>query len=178
VLAVAAGGCGRERLAVPDASRPASSLQTAQRSFPEVGVRFEAPADWTFQDGQAPLVTSTTNGTATVAVWRYPRTEPLPDADDMADARDALADAARQRDPTFDLAQARIIDVDGAAAVQLVGRQRVGGRPRRVRSTHVYAKGAEVVVDAFVDPRDFEAVDRSVFRPLVRSLKIDPPAAG
>jgi hypothetical protein len=47
-----------------------------------------------------------------------------------------------------------------------------------VRSTHVYAKQAEVVVDAYVAPRDFVNVDREVFRPLVRSLKIDPPRSG
>ena len=44
-----------------------------------------------------------------------------------------------------------------------------------MRSTHVYAKGAEFVVDAYAAPRDFATVDRSVFRPLVRSFKIDPP---
>jgi hypothetical protein len=44
-----------------------------------------------------------------------------------------------------------------------------------VRSTHVYAKGAEYVIDAYVAPRDFANVDRVVFRPLVRSVKIDPP---
>jgi hypothetical protein len=44
-----------------------------------------------------------------------------------------------------------------------------------VRSTHVFAKGAEFVVDAYAAPRDFALIDRTIFQPLVKSLKIDPP---
>ena len=66
--------------------------------------------------------------------------------------------------------------VDGARAVELVGTEKVNGRTRRVRSTHVYAKGAEFVIDAYAAPRDFDVVDQSIFQPLIRSTKIDPPA--
>ena len=45
-----------------------------------------------------------------------------------------------------------------------------------MRSTHVYAKCRELVVDAYAEPDDFERVDRAAFGPLVRSIKIDPPA--
>ncbi len=41
-----------------------------------------------------------------------------------------------------------------------------------VRSTHVYAEGAEIVVDAFAPEKDFRRVDEQVFRPLLKSLKI------
>jgi hypothetical protein len=57
----------------------------------------------------------------------------------------------------------------------LVGDQRVAGQQRRVRSTHVFAQGAEVVVDQYAAPRDFAAVDAAVFEPTVRSLRIGPP---
>jgi hypothetical protein len=172
-------GCGRERLEPPDPSRPASALNENVRTYPAAGLRFEAPDDWTFEPGQAPLVTSTADGSVTIAVWRYPRTEPLPREDAALDqAQEALVQAARRRDPSFELDDARQLRVDGAPAIQLVGTQRVAGRERRVRSTHVYAKQAEVVVDAYVAPRDFVNVDREVFRPLVRSLKIDPPRSG
>jgi hypothetical protein len=60
--------------------------------------------------------------------------------------------------------------------VQIVGDQTVAGRPRRVRSTHVYTRGAELVVDQYAAPDVFGTVDRSVFVPLLRSLKIGKPA--
>lgn len=174
--AAAAAGCGRERLEPPDASRPASALRDAERSYPAAGLRFEAPDDWVFDAGQEPLVASAADGTVTIAVWRYPRTEPLPRDDAALDAaEDALVEAVKVRDPGFDLDRTRRLEVDGAPAIQLLGTQRVAGRVRRVRSTHVYAKGAEVVVDAYVAPRDFANIDRFVFRPLLRSMKIDPP---
>ena len=179
LAAVLTAGCGRDRLEPPDPSRPASALRDAERSYPEVGLRFMAPDDWTFEPGRAPLVTSTADGTATIAVWRYPRTETLPrEKADLDAAQDALVDAARQRDPRFELDEARQTEVDGAPAIVVLGTQQVAEQERRVRSTHVYAKGAEVVVDAYAAPRDFAKVDRAVFRPLVRSLKIDPPAGG
>ena len=41
-----------------------------------------------------------------------------------------------------------------------------------MRSTHVYAKAAEVVVDTYAAPEHFEAIDETVFRPLVTTMKI------
>ena len=179
LAAVACGGCGRDRLATPDPARPASALRPAEQRFPDVGLRFTAPDDLTFQRGQAPLVTSTATGSVTVAVWRYPRTETLPrDAASLRSARERLLDAVRTRDPSFKLDRVRRTEVDGAPALQVLGTQRVAGRVRRVRSTHVYAKGAEVVVDTFSAPGDFPKADLAIFRPLVASLKIDPPAGG
>ena len=174
--AVLTAGCGAARLEAPDPSRPFSTGGTAVREFPVEGLRFAAPADWSFDRGQPPLVASATSGSATIAIWRYPRTEPLPRTDAELDAAGrALQDAARTRDRTFEKQVARRIRVDGARAVELVGTERVNGRPRRVRSTHVYAKGAEFVIDAYAAPRDFDIVDQSIFQPLIRSTKIDPP---
>jgi hypothetical protein len=56
--------------------------------------------------------------------------------------------------------------------VQLRGTETIVGRPRMVRSTHVYTKNSEVVVDAFAPEQDFRRVDAQVFRPLLKSLKI------
>jgi hypothetical protein len=44
-----------------------------------------------------------------------------------------------------------------------------------VRSTHVYAYGGEVVVDAFAPANVFGRADRDAFRPLVRSLRLRGP---
>lgn len=175
-VVLAATGCGRERLQAPDPSLPFSTLVPEQRVYPAAGVRFDAPADWTFTAGSAPLVTTASNGTATIAVWRYARTEPLPRGPAaLSAARDELERAAKVRDATFKLQSARRVRVDGAPAVQLVATQRVAGQERRVRSTHVYAKGAEFVIDAYTAPPVFDIVDRRIFRPLVASFRIDPP---
>jgi hypothetical protein len=39
----------------------------------------------------------------------------------------------------------------------------------------VYAHGAELVLDAYAPPAEFARVDRTVFRPLLRSLTVKPP---
>ncbi len=177
-LALLAAACGRERLDVPDVSRPAPVGRFNDVSRPAVGLKFRLPSTWTAQEGRAPLVLTSTSGTATIAIWRYPRTEPLPDdSEALREARSRLVDASRTRDASFDLVRARSTRVDGARAISVVGDVTIGGQRRRVRSTHVFAKGAEVVVDAYASARDFAAADGSAFRRVVRSLKIDPPAA-
>jgi hypothetical protein len=44
-----------------------------------------------------------------------------------------------------------------------------------VRSTHLYAYGAELVVDAYAPPGEFARVDRRVFGPMLRSLRVQRP---
>jgi hypothetical protein len=44
-----------------------------------------------------------------------------------------------------------------------------------VRSTHIYAHGAEYVIDAYADADSFRQVDAQVFRPLLRSLHVSSP---
>ena len=175
-LAAAAPGCGRERLEAPDTTRPAAPEGRTPQGFPAVGLFLERPGNWPFRPGRPPLVASASSGTATIALWRYVRSEPLPRApDELETAQRALEDAARARDTTFALDEGRRVEVDGAPAVQLVGTETVAGHRRRVRSTHVYAKGAEVVLDAYAPEAEFARVDREVFAPVLASLKIDPP---
>lgn len=174
--ALLAAGCGAERVRPPDPSQPSISPAPATRAFPEAGVRFRAPADLRFSRGEPPLVTSATTGSATVAIWRYPRTEPLPRDDAaLAEAEAALKEAARRRDGAFRLERSRRVRLAGARGIELIGRQRVAGRPRRVRSTHLYARGAEVVVDAYAAPEHFTVADDALFDPLLSSLRLGRP---
>ncbi len=176
LVALLAAGCGADRAAVPDVERPATGGPRGDVAFPAAGMAFEAPSAWRFSPGKAPLVASTSSGAATIALWRYPRSEPLPREDAALDAaQEALLGAIRTRDPRFAERDVRRVEIDGAPGIEVVGDQHVSGRERRVRSTHVYAKEAEYVVDAYAPPEDFAGVDRAVFRPLLRSLKIDPP---
>ena len=174
-LAVLAG-CGAERADPPDIERPFTQGGTAAAEFPAAGVKLEAPANWVFTRSAAPLVATASSGSATVAVWRYPRSEPLPrEPEALEAAKEALLGAIRTRDPRFAERSTRTTKVDGAPAIQVVGDGKVNGRDRRLRSTHVYAKEAEVVIDAYAAPRDFALIDRVVFGPLLRSVRIDPP---
>jgi hypothetical protein len=81
------------------------------------------------------------------------------------------------RDPSFSLDRSRVTRRGGAAAVELTGRQTIDGRPVRVRSSHVYFEGAEIVLDAYASPGDFPRVDAAVFEPALRSLTLSPPTA-
>ncbi len=177
-LAALAVGCGNDRTPPPDVFTPGPPLGSNTQSYDTAGLGFEAPAGWSLAPGQAPLVATMATGRATVSVFRYPRTEPLPrDAASLDAAAEALVGAAKQRDPSFvEIKRARL-RVDGRPAVVLRGTETVAGQPRTVRSTHVYAFGGEVVVDAIAPAADFARVDAEVFRPLVRSLELRAPRA-
>ena len=174
--AVLLTGCGRERTKAPDVVTPGPPLGANPGTFPAAGLAFAAPAGWDLQPGVPPLVATITTGRATIAVYRYPRTEPLPRRKgELNDAAKALAGAALQRDPGFkELARGRL-RVDGRPAVVLRGTETVGDQPRTVRSTHIYGFDGEVVVDAFAPAPDFKRVDDETFRPFVRSLMLKKP---
>jgi hypothetical protein len=169
-------GCGNEQAEPPDVGAPARPAGTTQVAFDAQGLRFAAPGGWHVQAGQAPLVATIQSGTAQIALWRYPRTEPLPKSGaQLAQARDLLVQAAKARDETFKEAKTAITKLGGHPAIQVRGTETVSGQARTVRSTHVYAFGAEVVVDAFAPAAVFGQVDRDAFRPLVRSLRLRAP---
>lgn len=177
VVAVVLAGCGRDRTKAPDVVTPGPPLGVNPGSFPAAGLAFAAPAGWDLQPGVPPLVATITTGRATIAVYRYPRTEPLPRGKgELNDAVEALAGAALQRDASFkELARGRL-RVDGKPAVVLRATETVGDQPRTVRSTHVYAFDGEVVVDTFAPAQDFKRIDAEIFRPFVRSLTLKKPA--
>jgi hypothetical protein len=169
-------GCGRDRIEPPETLRPAPPAGSAPESFPQAGVRLDRPGNWPFAAGRPPLVASASSGTATVALWRYLRSEPLPrGGSQLDDAETALEGAAKTRDPTFALDETKRLRVDGEPAIQLLGDETVAGQKRRVRSTHVYAEGAEIVLDAYAPANEFARLDRDVFAPMIRSLRIGAP---
>jgi hypothetical protein len=179
MLAAAAAGCGNDRTPAPDTATPLEPRGSAPVRFPEAGVRLDAPGRWDRGAGQAPLVTTLSSGRATVAVWRFARAEPLPQsADDMRRARRGLLAAAKVRDPSFRERSVRIREVDGHRALEVRGTGTVDGQRRELRSLHVFAFGGEVVVDGLAPPGDFARVDREVFGPVGRSLRLSAPRGG
>jgi hypothetical protein len=174
--AVVLGGCGNERAPVPDTTTPDPPVGTKLVKLPAAGVRFKAPANWTGLAAQGKRAGGVQSRTATVAIWRYPRTEPLPAGRAALDeVRGLLVDRVKRRDPTFSVEHARIVRRGGADGIEILGRQRIRGRPFTVRSAHLFSDGAEVVVDAYAPPAAFARLDESVFRPALRSLRIRAP---
>jgi hypothetical protein len=178
-LALAAGGCGNDRTAVPDTATALPPQGSARIHFPDSGVSVAAPGRWDHAPGAAPLVTTMSSGRATVAVWRFARAEPLPrSADDLGRARRDLVKAAKARDPSFHAGSVRVRSVEGHRALEVRGTGTVQGQPRAVRSLHVFAFGGEVVVDGLAPPDDFARVDKEVFVPVIDSLRLARPRGG
>lgn len=173
-----AAGCGNEKTPPPVVTTPGPPLGSNAQRFDAAGLRFAAPAGWDVTPGKTPLVATVSTGRATIAIFRYPRTEPLPSTAPALDrAADALAGAAKIRDASFAELKRGRLRVDRRPAISLRGTETVDGQPRTVRSTHVYAFGGEVVVDATAPAADFKRVDEQTFRPLVRSIRLAKPRA-
>lgn len=174
--ALLAAGCGDSRTPPPDFARAADPGSFGTRQLSGVGLRFLTPVNWGYRTGEAPLVAQLASGQAQIAIWRYPRAQPLPRTlKELRLARHYLAGAARARDRTLKLQAGNIGPIDNRPSVTLLARETIAGQPRSVRSTHVYAYGAEFVVDALAPPSDFARVDRELFVPLVRSLHFSRP---
>jgi hypothetical protein len=170
-LAALLAGCGNSRSAAPDLTTPHPPRGMVTRTLH--GVRFRAPADWTLRPGVAPQLAQVASGRAVVALWRYPRKAPLPvGSAQLAQARTQLIKVVRRRQHSIHLRHTRIFRVHGMPAVELIADEHVAGQPRRVRSTHIYAQGIELVVDAYAPPKDFTRVDDAVFVPLTESVRI------
>ncbi|HWC28111.1 MAG TPA: hypothetical protein VG474_16090 [Solirubrobacteraceae bacterium] len=179
VLAALAAGCGNDRTAVPDLSLVPAPRDFRQEYFDAHGVRFRVPTNWRVVPADEPQLATVAIGDAQVGVWRYPRSEPLPETRaQLHAARQALVAQIESRDPTFKLTSTRLIVKRGIRAVEVVGigtnltNQRV---QRSMRSLHAYGHGAEVVMDAFAPPKEFARVDEQVFAPMTRSLQLRRP---
>ncbi len=179
VLAAAAlltfAGCGNARTIAPDVTRPEDPRGEVVVELPQARLGFVAPANWRPLEARDALVGGIESRRATLAIWRYPRTEPLPATEAQLErVRDLLVERVQERDPTFRLGAARITRRAGAPAVELTGAGSIAGRPVRLRSSHVYAEGAEIVVDAYAPPGDFARLDGPVFVHALRSLRLSP----
>ena len=175
-LAGAASGCAASRTPAPNLTRPVAPGASVPRDFPSLGLGFRSAGNWSYDPGQPPLVALMTSGQALLAIWRYPRTEPLPvGLAALRQARHALVAAAQARDATFVAEQNRIFRLDGQPAIELLGRETVAGQPRRLRSVHVYAHGAEFVIDALAPAGYFPGVDADEFVPFLDTLRFLAP---
>jgi hypothetical protein len=172
-------GCGNSRTPVPGLTAPVSPAAVQLLSFPAYGIQIKAPRNWQNSFSRPPLVATISQSSSVAALWSYPRSTPAPSgAPALAAARARLIAAAQRRDTSFRLIRANVSLVDGYPAIELDAFERINGRPRRVRSTHVFTGTSEVVLDEYAPIALFHTVDHSVFSPLKRSLRLSSAAAG
>lgn len=171
---LALSGCGRERSRPPDVRTPEPPRGERTIALDDAGLSFRAPSNWGELEAVPPLVGGVQSNSAVVAVWRYPRTERLPDdRASLRRAQERLIERVRERDPTFTVHSSELTEIDDARAIELLGRQTIAGLRFDVRSVHVFSEGTELVVDAYAPVDLFERVDGTVFAPLVDSLTLE-----
>jgi hypothetical protein len=177
ILAAAFAGCGNSRTAPPSLNRPLTPSATRIVTVAPQGLQFRMPRNWALTERQPPLVATISSGPAIVALWRYPRQDPLPGSPAAleADARRLVA-AIRRQDPTVAVIRSGVSVLSGRAAVEVDAFEHIGGQLRRVRSVHLFVPGAEVVLDAYAPVSEFHQVDHLVFSPLKRSLRVSSPS--
>jgi hypothetical protein len=165
--------CGEEpdnpphifKVKTPHGSRPGE--------FPDAGMTFTRPRNWTTRRREPPGVFELVSGQAVVAGWAYSREEPLPETDaELEGAKDRLRDAIHDRDPDYRIESAVIRDVAGAPAIDISGEQVLSRRTLRTRSVHVYKGDVEYVIEAIAPPADYDVVEQGVLTPLLDSLEL------
>lgn len=179
-LALLAGlaACGNSRTPAPSLSAPAAPSSFRPLADPAAGVALAAPTNWSVLQQRPPLLMVISSGAAVIALWRFQHRGPWPsDPALLAQARAALIGAVHARDRTLQLIRSKIGTVNGVHSIELDAFERIGNSVRRVRSTHLYVTGAEVVLDEYAPPRMFHSVDHAVFSPVKRSLRVVPTAA-
>jgi hypothetical protein len=177
----ALAACGESRVPAPRLSQIQAPQGMTEVTYLGGGIHFVAPRHWATQAGSGQLVVTYASGPAMIAVWRYQRLpgQRLPtDRPALEQARSALIGAATARDPRLKLLSSAIVDQGRVRGVELDAIERLRGHVRRVRSAHVYAYGAEVVIDEYAPRSLFHAVDRAVFSPLLHSLHLARVGSG
>lgn len=173
VCAALLAACGEE----PDAPPPIFDVKTPHGSrpgeFPDAGMTFNRPRNWTIRRRESPGVFELASGQAVVAGWAYPREEPLPETDaELEGAKNRLRTAIHDRDPDYRIESAVIRELSGAPAIDISGEQVLSRRSLRTRSVHVYKGDVEYVIEAIAPPADYEAVEQGVLVPLLDSLEL------
>ncbi|HEV7807122.1 MAG TPA: hypothetical protein VGO80_14965 [Solirubrobacteraceae bacterium] len=175
-VAILLAGCGNSRTPTPS-----TGLIPAPKDFREVtysvdGISLRVPTNWRSVKGTGSQLATIAIGDGQIVVWRYARSEPLPETRSQLDAaRRALVAQVKRRDPTFELASSRLVMKRGLRAVELLGEGTNQGQRRAVRSLHAFGRGLEVVVDAFAPPKEFARVDEQTYGPVTRSLRLFRP---
>lgn len=167
--------CGSVRTPTPSLSVIQPPTAMKQVSYLGGKLHFDAPENWAIEPGAAPLVVTLGSGPALIAIWRYRRSslQPVPSSiPAVGQARVALLAAARARDPSFRAISSAPNVWGDVLGVEVDALETIRGQRRRVRSAHLYTDGEEVVVDEYAPVDLFHQVDRTVFSPLLKSVRL------
>ena len=170
--------CGNERGQPPDLDRLGRPGPTEE--FVASGVRFRHPRSWVAQVANPPQYAQLASGGALAAVYAYPRSDLGGDPTSVEAARRRVVESLHRRAPGFLVERTRIVEVDGAPAVEVRGRGKVAGERVESRSVHVYKPAVEWVIDAYARPAQFAEANRIAFGPMLASIELSdtPPAQG
>jgi hypothetical protein len=173
IAALAASGCGADP-ADPVAFDVAEPGAFKGSRFADVGLAVSLPADGGVVKRDPPGVFRASFGTSYIAGFAYRRREPLPKTTrDLNTARRRLLRAIRERSSTWKTISSRITRVDGARAIEVVGDQTVSRGRLRGRSLHIFRGKGEYVIEMEAPRAEFRTADRTIFRPALRSLKVN-----
>jgi hypothetical protein len=165
-------GCGNSRPAAADPGRPAQVTRYRTLTFPAAGAAFSAPANWSVIAGRAPLIAVVASGDAVISVWRYPRSPSPSDSARSLASRMASLRAIYSRRPSARVRGTRMLQVDGAPAIEVDALERVAAGAEQLVSTHVYAGRSEVVLDEYAPSSLFAGPAAPVFARARRSLTV------
>ena len=173
-LACLLAACGAEQTVLPDPNAaPTGAIQ--KLTFPREGMSLELRRPLRVNRRSAPEVFRLTMPSgAQVTALAYRRSEPLPRTrPELDDARLRLLKATRRRDPRFDLRSSRVVRVGGVPGVEVIGTQSLSGAGRlETRSVHLFKGSAEYVFELIATRKDFGKVDRAVFGPMLRTVRL------
>ena len=171
-LAVAGAGCGNARNEPTGLSQLGRQVSLVNFVAPSGDVTFGRPSTWSVTGGALPKVAQISSGEAVATVFAYPRTDLPDDPAGVEASRQRLILSLHDRDPSFEVERSRLRKVDGAEAVEIVGRGRVAGQKVKTKSVHVYKGAAEYVIDAYARPHQFRRADTEAFEPLLATIRL------
>jgi hypothetical protein len=171
-LALACAGCANTRNRPRGLSKLASASPLVNFTALDGDVSFGRPSGWSVATGALPVVAQISSGDAVATIYAYPRTDlPLDVAGAEASRRRLLA-SLHSRAPSFRVQGSRLREIDGAPAVEIVGRGRIGSHRVRSESVHVYKGAAEYVIDAFSRPGLFRRARGQAFEPMLATMHL------
>ncbi len=173
VVVGALAGCGNSRTPLPDLNQPVAPRGFRTLRLRQAGVAITVPRDWGLERSKPPLVAVIASGSAVVAVWSFTGSAVAPSGRaELRLARRELVQLSQQRDRSLELISSQVSRVQGSPAVELDALERIGVRRRRVRSIHLFLPAGQVVLEQYAPPSLFHAVDRLVFSPVKRSVRL------
>jgi hypothetical protein len=171
-LAVACAGCGNTRNEPTGLAQLGPQVGLVNYVAPSGDVTFGRPTTWSVSGGTLPKVAQISSGQAVDTVFSYPRTDLPDDPAGVEASRQRLIASLHERDPSFEVESSRVRKVDGAWAVEIIGRGRVAGQEVKTKSVHVYKGAAEYVIDAYARPKYFRRAETEAFDPLLATIRL------